>query len=230
MRHLFIAGSLLASLFVAGCHENIIKLRLPDLEMAQVVEDSPLTIAVATFQDQRPTPEHLGVYIDLGGEKEYFNLRDGSLSDVATRSFVHFLNQAGFSASDATDAETADIRIEAEIEQFRADATGNILSTLLEVNTTIVFTIHNATDGSTARVRIAAGETSEEANFGHFSTQDMETLINSVLKEGFMNLLNTVEIRGQTFKVTSHFPLDSPTVSQGNPTLDVLRAPLIDPA
>lgn len=172
----------------------------------------------------------MGVYIDLGGEKEYFNLRDGSLGDVATQSFIHFLNQSGFSASDATDAETADIRIEAEIEQFRADATGRILSTLLEVNTTMVFTIHNAADGSTARVTIAAGETSEEANFGHFSTQDMVTLINSVLKEGFMNLLNTVEIRGQTFKVTRHFSLDPPTVSQGNPTLDVLRAPLIDPA
>jgi len=116
MRHVFIAGFLLASLFVAGCHENIIKLRLPDMEVTQVVEDSPLTIAVAAFQDQRPTPEHLGVYIDLGGEKEYFQLRNGSLSDVATQSFIQFLNQSGFSASDATDAETADIRIEAEIE------------------------------------------------------------------------------------------------------------------
>ncbi len=216
MRHLFITGFLLASLFVAGCHENV-KLRLPDIQMVPAEKEFPLTISVVTFQDKRPTSEHVGVHIYDGGEKEYFSMRDGSLGHVATQSFIHFLNQSGFSAFAATDTESADILIEADIEQFNADATDRLLYSFLEVDMTMVFTIHNVADGSATRVRIAAGETSNEWPVNIHT--DMEMLINAVLKEGFMNLLDTGEIQTSTSRVISHSTLKSFSSATQFPTL-----------
>ncbi len=201
MQHLLTIGFLSASLFLASCHGNTLTLRLPNMEVAPARQESPLTIAVAPFQDKRPASEYVGVYIHETDNKEYFSMRDTSLSQAVTRSFIHFMNQSGFSAAGATNMKSADIRIEADIIQFSANVTdlNRALSSLLAVDATMAFTIHNVADGSATRVTIGTSETSEEIFFNH---HDMETLINSALKAGFTKVTRAVKVKGQTLKST----------------------------
>ncbi len=222
MPHVFIiAGLLLANVFLAGCHGKVSELHLPDMDVTPAMqEESRLAIAVAAFQDQRPESDHVGIHAYRGNDKEYFNLKDGSLNQAITHSFIHFLKQSGFSVSTAASGESADVRIEADIEQFDVNVTDGILYSLLAVDTTIAFTIHNLADKSTVRVTVGAGESNEAIVFGH---HDLGALINSMLKQGFTKLMKTVTVRGQSLKIAHHVRPNPQFVSQRDTTPNVLR-------
>ena len=209
MQYSLITGFLLAGLSLAGCHGNLADLHLPKMDMKHAVQKSRPAVAVAAFQDRRQETKHLGVDISPKGEKDYIDLKDGNLSQAVTQSFVHFLNQSGFSAS--TNAKSANIRIEADIREFRTDVTDKMLYSLLEAEATMAFMIHNLADGSTMRVTVVVGQTSRELAFNH---HDIEALINSVLREGFTKLLKASEARGGALAFAHHIPFGSQIVFQ----------------
>ncbi len=206
MRHFLITGFLLTSVFLAGCHGDVFTLRLPDMDAATAMEESRLAIAVDAIRAQHSASEPVGVHHRRGGGKRYFSMRDGSLGHVVTQSLIRFLNQSGFSASAADDAGSGDVRIETEITRFKADVTDGLLFSSIEVDTTMAFTIHNADDGSTVRVTIGVGETSEMPFFVH---HDLEKVIGSTFEEGFTKLLKTVEVRGRALKSAQSFSFNS---------------------
>lgn len=199
MKALCLAGFLLAVLFISGCQGTgeIVKLRVQHVGSEVDAKGSPLTVAVSPFDDQRQSAEHLGMRTRGGGSQTYFDVLDGTLSQRVTNSFVDFLNQAGFSASPANGAGSADVRIESIIHKFTVQASDEPLSTLLEVDTVMAFTVHNAADDSTVRVAIGVGETDNEVVF---SNEDMEKLIGVVLAEAFEEFLEKTEVQGQALK------------------------------
>ncbi len=199
MKHLCLAGFLLAGLLLSGCHGSgeIAKLRVQHVESEVDSKGATLTVAVSPFDDQRQASDHLGRRIHRGGGETYFDVMDGTLSQGVTSSFVHFLNQSGFSASPAKDIESADIRIEPAIKKFRVQATDRLLSAFLEVDAIMAFTIHNSADESTVRIAIGVGGTDSDV---FFTENDLEKLIGEVLAEGFEELLEKTEIREQALK------------------------------
>ena len=198
MKPLCLAGFLLAVLFISGCQGTgeIVKLRIQHLESEVDSKGSPLTVAVSPFDDRRQSSEHLGM-LERGGGKTYFDVMNGTLSQRVTSSFVDFLNQTGFVASPANGTGSADVRIDATIHKFAVRASDEPLSTLLEVDTVMAFTVHNAADKSTVRVAIGVGETDNEVVF---SKKDMEKLIGEVLAEGFEEFLEKTQVQGQVLK------------------------------
>ncbi len=199
MKQLCLAGFLLAGLLLSGCHGSgeISKLRVQHVESDIDSKGSTLTVAVSPFDDRRQASKHLGLRIHQGGGETYFDVMDGTLSQGVTSSFVHFLNQSGFSASPAEGIESADIRIEPAIKKFRVQAIDRFLSSFIEVDAIMAFTIHNSADDSTVRIAIGVGETDSGV---FFTEEDMEQLIGKVLTEGFEELLEKTKIREQTLK------------------------------
>ncbi len=195
MPHSLIAGLLLAGVTLAGCHGTLDTLQLPDMAMEPAPQASRSSVAVAAFQDRRSDTEQVGVHIKRTGSRNAIRLKDDTLGPAVTRGFIHFLNQSGFSAAADTDAASADFRIEADITHFKANVTDRLLYSLIEVDATMIFMIHNAADGRTMRVTVGAGETLKET---FFNQRDVEELINVVLKKGFVKLLKTAARRGGT--------------------------------
>lgn len=203
MKALGLAGFLLAVLFISGCQGTgeIVKLRIQHIESEVDSKGSPLTVAVSPFDDRRTSSEHLGTRTREGGKETYFDVMDGTLSQRVTSSFVEFLNQAGFVASPANGNGATDVRIDATIHKFAVQASGAPLSTFLEVDTVMAFTVHNTADKSRVRVAIGVGETDNEVIF---SKKDMEKLIGEVLAEGFEEFLEKTQVQGKALKF--HLP------------------------
>lgn len=199
MKPLCLAGFLLAVLFISGCQGTgeIVKLRVQHFESEVDSQGSPLTVAVSPFDDRRQSSEHLGTRTRNGGSPTYFNVMNGTLSQQLTSSFVAFLNQAGFVASPVNGNGSTDLKIDATIHKFAVQASDKPLSTFLEVDTVMAFTVHNAADKSTVRVSIGVGETDNQIVF---TAKDMEQLIGQVLAESFEEFLEKTEVQGQTLK------------------------------
>ena len=199
MKQLCFAGFLLAGLFLSGCHGSgeIVKLRIQHVESEIDSKGTGLTVAVSPFDDQREAAEHLGLRIHQGGSKTYFDVMEGTLGQNVTSSFVYFLNQSGFSAFPVEGIESADIRIEPAIKKFSVQATDRLLSSFLEVDAIMAFTIYNSADESTVRIAIGVGGTDKNA---FFAENDLEKLIGEVLAEGFEEFLEKTEIRGRALK------------------------------
>ena len=199
MKSLCLTGFLLAVLFISGCQGTgeIVKLRIQHVESAVESKGSPLTVAVSPFDDKRQPSEHLGMRIREGGRQTYFDVMDGTLSQRVTNSLVKYLNQAGFVASPANGNGSTDVRIDPIIQKFSVQASDEPLSTLLEVDTIMAFTVRNAADESTVRIAIGVGGTEHEV---FFSEEDLEKLIGEVLTEGFEEFLEKVEVQGKALK------------------------------
>ena len=199
MKPFFLAGCLLVGLTFAGCQvsEHVVTLRLNEMN-SKAETGSNLLVAVSSFSDQRPSTDHLGVHIYQGGEKTYFDLMDGNVSSHVTKSFIGFLNNSGFSAKAVGDGQSPDVTIDAVLKTFAVKATDYFLTSSLEVDVTMEFTIHNAADKSTVHVTSVSGGTNED--FIYNTKGYLEELLNEALNEGFVQLLEETEIRGKALR------------------------------
>lgn len=200
MKPFFLTGCLLVGLTVAGCQviEHNVTLRLKDMNSETEGTGSKLLVAVSSFSDQRPSTNHLGFHVHQGGEKTYFDLMDGNVSPHVTRSFIHFLNNSGFSAKAAEEVQSPDVTIDAVLKTFTVKATDYFLTSSLEVDVAMEFTIHNSTDESTVRVTSASGGTNED--FIYDTKEDLEGLMTEALNEGFVQLLEETKIQGKALR------------------------------
>ena len=200
MKPFFLAGCLLVGLTFAGCQvsEHVVTLKLNKMNSKAESTGSKLLVAVSSFSDQRPSTDHLGVHIYQGGEKTYFDLMDGNVSSHVTKSFIGFLNNSGFSAKAVGDGESPDVTIDAVLKTFAVKATDYFLTSSLEVDVTMEFTIHNAADKSTVHVTSVSGGTNED--FIYNTKGYLEELLNEALNEGFVQLLEETEIRGKALR------------------------------
>lgn len=200
MKPFFLTGCLLVSLTVAGCHvgERVVTLELNKMHAEAETTGSNLTVAVSPFSDQRPSTDHLGVYIHRGGGKTYFELGDGNVSPPVTNSFLDFLNQSGFSAKTVEDAQSPDVTIDAVVKTLTVKATDYWVTSSLEANMVVEFTIHNSTDESIVRVTSASTRVYED--FFFHPKDNLESLMTDALKEGFVQLLEETEIQGKAIR------------------------------
>ena len=201
MKPFFLAGCLLVGLTFAGCQvsEHVVTLKLNKMNSKAESTGSELLVAVSPFSDQRSSTDHLGVHIHQGGEKTYFDLKDENVSSLVTDSFIDFLNsKSGFSAEAAKDGESPDVTIDAVLKTFTVKATDYFLTSSLEVDVTMEFTIHNAADKSTVHVTSVSGGTNED--FIYDTKGYLEELLNEALNEGFVQLLEETEIRGKALR------------------------------
>lgn len=201
MKPFFLTGCLLVGLLFAGCQvsEHVVTLQLNKMDSETEGTGSNLLVAVASFSDQRPSTDHLGVHIHQGGEKTYFELMDGNVSPHVRDSFIAFLNdKSGFSAKAVEEVQSPDVTIDAVLKTFTVKATDYFLTSSLEVNVAMEFTIHNATDESTVHVTSASGGTNED--FIYDTKGYLEELMNEALNEGFVQLLEETEIRGKALR------------------------------
>lgn len=199
MKRFLLIGLIMAGLALSGCAGSgeITKIRLYDT-VSSTMENAGgnLSVAVSSFADQRVPSDHLGTHICLFGGKAYFDLMDGNLGKGVSDAFVSFLQQSGFQAA-AGASGPADIRITGKVTKFVANATGRFLSTNLNVDTIMEFSIANAADGSTVRMTIGAGGTDDVA---FFAPEDLESLVNEVLQEGFEELIEKTKVQGKTLR------------------------------
>ena len=200
MKPFFLTGCLLAGLTFAGCQvsEHVVTLQLNEMNSEAEGTGSNLLVEVSPFSDQRPSTDHLGVHIHQGGEKTYFDLKDENVSSLVTGSFIGFLNNSGFSAKAVGDGQSPDVKIDAVLKTFTVKATDYFLTSSLEVDVTMEFTIHNAADKSTVHVTSVSGGTNED--FIYDTEGYLEELMNEALNEGFVQLLEETEIRGKALR------------------------------
>ncbi len=200
MKPFFLTGCLLVGLTFAGCQvsEHVVTLHLNEMNSETESTGSNLLVAVSSFSDQRPSTDHLGVHIHQGGEKTYFDLMDENVSSHVTDSFIGFLNNSGFSAKAVGDVQSSDVRIDAVLKTFAVKATDYFLTSSLEVDVTMEFTIHNSADKSTVHVTSVSGGTNED--FIYDTKGYLEELLNEALNEGFVQLLEETEIRGKALR------------------------------
>ena len=200
MKPFFLTGCLLVGLTFAGCQvsEHIVTLHLNEMKSETESTGSKLLVAVSSFSDQRPSTDHLGVHIHQGGEKTYFDLKDENVSSLVTDSFIDFLNNSGFAAKAAKEGESPDVTIDAVLKTFTVKATDYFLTSSLEADVTMEFTIHNAADKSTVHVTSVSGGTNED--FIYNTKGYLEELLNEALNEGFVQLLEETEIRGKALR------------------------------
>ncbi len=222
MQHAFITGLLLAGLSLAGCHGNIATIYLPEMAMEPAMGESRPVVAVAAFRDQRIETERLGIHISRMGSPESIRMPDDNLGHSVTQRFIHFLNHRGFAAAADTDTKSPNIRVKANIIEFKADVIDRILYSSLEVSATITFVIQNVDDGSTIRATIESGEISNEIFFNHHEVED---LINAMLKEGFMKLLLMMEARGGPLAAAHHIRVAPHTAVQSGTVAHVPAVP-----
>lgn len=200
MKPFFLTGCLLVGLVFAGCQisEDVVTLHLKDMNSKAEGTGSTLLVAVSPFSDQRPPADHLGVYIHREGKKTYFELGDGNVSPHVTRSFIDFLNHSGFSAKAVKEVQSPDVTIDAVLKTFTVKATDYFLTSSLEVDVVMEFTIHNSADESTVRVTSASGGTNEDIILD--TKGYLEGLMTEALNEGFEQLLEETEIKGKALR------------------------------
>ena len=201
MKPFFLSGCLLVSLTFAGCQvsEHVVTLKLNKMNSEAESTGPELVVAVSSFDDQRPETDHLGVHVHHGGEKTYFDIENGNVSPHVTDSFIDFLNnEPGFSAEAAQKVQSPDVTIDAVLKTFTVKATDYWVTSSLEVDVVMEFTIHNATDESTVRVTSASGGTNED--FIYDKKEYLEELMTKALNEGFVQLLEETKIQGKALR------------------------------
>lgn len=200
MKPFFLTGCLLIGLTFAGCQvsEHVVTLELNKMNSEAESTGSELLVAVSSFSDQRPSTDHLGVHVHQGGEKTYFDFKTGDVSPLRD-SFIDFLNnKSGFSAKAAEKVQSPDVTIDAVLKTFTVKATDYWVTSSLEVDVVMEFTIHNATDESTVRVTSASGGTNED--FIYDKKEYLEELMTEALNEGFVQLLEETKIQGKAIR------------------------------
>jgi len=200
MKPFFLTGCLLIGLTFAGCQvsEHVVTLELNKMNSEAESTGSELLVAVSSFSDQRPSTDHLGVHVHQGGEKTYFDFKTGDVSPLRD-SFIDFLNnKSGFSAKAAEEVQSPDVTIDAVLKTFTVKATDYWVTSSLEVDVVMEFTIHNATDESTVRVTSASGGTNED--FIYDKKEYLEELMTEALNEGFVQLLEETKIQGKAIR------------------------------
>jgi len=197
MKRFILLGVLMSVVTLGGCagSGDVFQLRLHDV-MHSTMENAGgnLSVAVSDLGDQRPPSEHLGSHVSIMGHITYFDLMDSNLGKGVSDAFVGFLQKSGFQAG--TNG-AANVRITGNVITFSANATGHFLSTTLQVDTIMDFVIANVADGSTIHMTIGAGGTDDVVFFG---PEDMETLVNEVLQEGFEELIEQTVVQGKTLR------------------------------
>ncbi len=199
MKRFMLLGFMVSVVTLSGCASSgeVTKLRLYDI-MNSSVENAGgnLRVAVSGFEDARPLSGHLGTHYHLFGGNSHFDLLDGNLGKGVSESFVNFMGKSSFQTS-AGPSSHADVQITGKVTKFSANATGQFLSTGLQVETVMEFVIANSSDGSTVRMTIGAGGTDDVIFFG---PEDLETLVNEVLQEGFEELIEKTEVKGKALR------------------------------
>ncbi|MDT7041165.1 hypothetical protein [Candidatus Nitronereus thalassa] len=199
MKRLILLLFVLSLVSLSGCASSgeVTKLRLYDV-MHSTLENAGgnLSVAVSGFEDKRPPAQHLGSHYCFFGGVNHFDLMDGNLSDGLSTAFVNFLNKSGFKAS-GKNSGPADVRITGKVTKFTANAKGQFLSTNINVDAIMEFTISNVADGSTVRMTIGAGGSDDVIFFG---PEDLENLVNEVLQEGFEELVEKTSVQGKTLR------------------------------
>ena len=199
MKRFMLLGFMMSALALSGCAGSgeVTKLRLDDMMNSTMANaGGNVSVGVSDFDDQRPLSDHLGTHVCLFGGTSYFDLLDGNLGKGISDAFVNFMGKSGFQANAGTGG-SSDIQITGKITKFSANATGQFLSTGLNVETVMEFVIANASDGSTVRMTIGAGGTDDVIFFG---PEDLETLVNEVLQEGFEELIAKTEVKGKALR------------------------------
>jgi len=199
MKRFILLGVLMSVMTFGGCAGSgeVFQLQLHDV-MHSTMENAGgnLSVAVSDFGDQRPSSEHLGSHVCITGHITHFDLMNSNLGKGVSDAFVDFLKKSGFQATSGTSG-AADVRITGNVTKFSANATGHFLSTNIQVDTIMDFVIANVADGSTIRMTIGAGGTDDVV---FFSPEDMETLVNEVLQEGFEELIQQTVVQGKTLR------------------------------
>ncbi len=199
MKRFMLLGFMVSVITLSGCagHGEVIQLRLNDT-MNSTMEKAGgnLSVAVSSFEDQGPASAHLGTHICLFGGKTNFDLLGGNLGTGVSTAFVNFMERSGFQANSGSPG-AQDVQISGKVTKFLANATGQFLSTGLQVETVMEFVIANASDGSTVRMTIGAGGTDDVI---FFAPEDLETLVNEVLQEGFEELIEKTEVKGKALR------------------------------
>ncbi len=199
MKRFILLGVLMSVMTFGGCAGSgeVFQLQLHDV-MHSTMENAGgnLSVAVSDFGDQRPSSEHLGSHVCITGHITHFDLMNSNLGKGVSDAFVDFLKKSGFQATSGTSG-AADVRITGNVTKFSANATGHFLSTNIQVDTIMDFVIANVADGSTIRMTIGAGGTDDVV---FFSPEDMETLVNEVLQEGFEELIEQTVVQGKTLR------------------------------
>ncbi len=195
MKRFILFAVLMSVMILGGCAgSDVFQVRLHEMHSTMEQAGGNLSVVVSDFSDQRPPAEHLGSHICIMGHITHFDLMGSNLEKGVSDAFVDFLQKSGFQVGTSG---AADVRITGKVTKFSANATGKFLRTNLEVETIMEFVIANVTDGSTIHMTIGAGGTDDVIFFG---AEDMETLVNEVIQEGFEQLIEQTVVQGKTLR------------------------------
>ena len=209
MRRFILFGCVMYTLGISGCagsgeqlrlcakSGDIVQLRLHNMIGSNTEGTGRnLSVSVTEFEDKRPPSKHLGAHVCEFAGDAHFDLVNKNLGQGISDVFVNFLKKSGFQVNPGNNG-AVDIDITGKIIKFSAKAKRDLFSTKAQVDIITKFTITNKADGSKVHVTIRAGGTNSVV---FFDPEDMEGLVNEVLRESFEKFLERTEVKGKNLR------------------------------
>jgi hypothetical protein len=191
--------------FLGGCAGagEVLPLDLHALPRAgqTTTDQQPLTVLVVPFEDRRSDKGWVGTRTHLWGGTTHFDLLRGQSGEVLGKVFAEYLRQHGWRAFVGTEApsdQKPDVMLRGQVHDLVAHAKSRFGSTKITARAKLALQVLNMADGSAPRLALNGARTESVI---WFEPQDVEALINEVLRESFEKLLADTKVEGRTLQV-----------------------------
>lgn len=162
-----------------------------------------LKIGVSPFEDARSDKSRLGTRTHLGGGVTHFNVAGGKAGEAVAQVVADFLGHKGWRVwvrkpGVTEPAGGPDVTLSGQVLEFSANAKSRFFSTRIDVKTRVSLRAVNAADGSTTRMTL---EGSRMQSVFWFSEEDVQTLVNEVLRDSLEKLIADTRVEGRLLKL-----------------------------
>lgn len=201
----------LVLLTLAGCAGKgetvMLNLREVPLAAASVqFTGEPGKFLVIPFEDLRPQKNRVGTRTHFWGGATYFDVPGSKPGDLLAHVVAEHLKQKGWRAkveqigkADGSEPEgPPDITLTGKIQEFSANAKSRFGSTEITVKLQVALQGVNASDHSTTKMTLEGTRTD---TVFWFEPEDVQTLVNAVLKEGLEKLFGEMKVEVKTLRL-----------------------------
>ena len=193
---------LLGLIALAGCAGTgeVVPLKIHALPSLMSINQNlqDIKVLVEPFEESAGV-DHLGVRTHLGGGQTTFTAQGGRPGVIMAQVVADNLKSMGFQVWVRTPTEEdlpekPDIMITGQVQQLLAQARSRVFSTKITARVKAVIQAANASDRSTVRLNL---EGSRENTVFWFQPEEVQELVNRLLKENLDKLLADTDVQNR---------------------------------
>ncbi len=163
----------------------------------------PGRFLVVPFEDLRPQKNKVGTRTHFWGGATYFDVPGGKPGDLLAHVVAEHLKQKGWRVSVGKAGEPGadgppDITVTGQIQEFSANAKSRFGSTEITVKLQVALRGVNESDHSITKMTLEGARTD---TVFWFEPEDVQALVNAVLKEGLEKLFGDMKVEVKTLRL-----------------------------